>query len=179
MPSKKKEIEKIVKQIRKCRKCSLWERAKNAVPGEGPANAKIMFIGEAPGREEDLSGKPFVGRAGKLLTLLLGKNKLKRKNVFITSVIKHRPPKNRKPEKKEIRACLPYLKRQIEILNPRKIILLGDIAFKLFFPDKKLKYFRGKLIKKDDKNYFITYHPAAGIRFQKFREILEKDFKKI
>jgi len=178
MPDKEKALKQLENQIRKCRKCSLWKKAKNAVFGEGAENSKIIFVGEAPGRQEDLSGRPFVGRAGQLLNHLLKISKIKREKAFITSVVKHRPPKNRKPDKKEIKACFPYLKKQIDVINPQKIILLGEIAFKAFFPDKKLKDFRGKSIKKDDKRYFIAYHPAAGVRFQKFRKILEKDFKK-
>ena len=87
--------------------------------------------------------------------------------------------KNRKPKSEEIEACLPYFKKQIEIINPEKFILLGEVAFSVFFPNKKLGDYRGKLVKKDGREYFVTYHPAAGIRFQKFRKILEKDFKKI
>lgn len=173
------KLEKISQKIIKCRKCPLWKNRTKAVPGEGRAAANIMIIGQAPGAEENKTGRPFVGRAGKFLNHLLDISKIKREKVFITSPIKCFPPKNRKPTKKEIKSCRPYLEEQIKIINPQKFILLGDVAFKVFFPDKKLKDFRGKLIKKDDKNYFIVYHPAAGVRFQKFRKILEKDFKKL
>ena len=172
--------EKINKKIKNCKKCILCRAAKNAVPGEGPFNAKIIAIGEAPGREEDLSGRPFVGRSGKFLTKLLEEDAgIKREKVFITSVAKHRPPDNRKPTKKEIETCLPYLLKQIEIINPKKIILMGQTAFSVFFPGEKLKDYRGKLIKKGLRDFFITYHPAAGIRFQKMKKILEKDFKQL
>jgi len=176
---KERELEKLNREIRNCRKCPLWKTRKNAVPGEGPVNAKIFICGQAPGFEENLLGKPFVGRAGKFLNQLLKIAKIKREKVFLTSPIKCFPPKNRKPTKKEIEACLPYLKKQIEIINPKKIILLGEIAFSVFFPKKELSSFRGKWIKKEGKEFFITYHPAAGIRFPKIRKILEKDFKKI
>jgi DNA polymerase len=176
---KKKLLEKLHLEIQKCKKCALWRTRKNTVPGEGPADAKVMVVGQAPGVEEDKTGRPFVGRAGKFLNQLLEIAKIKRKKVFITSPIKCFPPKNRKPTKKEIKACLPYLKKQIEIINPKKFILLGETAFFVFFPEKKLKNFRGKFIKKNSKEYFITYHPAAGLRFPKIREILERDFKKI
>jgi len=154
---------------------------KNTVPGEGPANAKIMVIGMAPGVQEDKIGKPFVGRAGKFLNELFKIAKIERGKIFITSPLKclPQPPPNRKPTKEEIKACLPYLKKQIEIINPQKFILLGEVAFLVFFPDEKLKDFRGKFIKKGGKKYFISYHPAVGIRFQKFRKILEKDFRKL
>ena len=99
--------------------------------------------------------------------------------VFITSPVKCFPPKNRKPSPKEIQACLPYLKEQIRVINPQKFILLGEVAFKIFFPKEKLKDFRGKSITQSKKKYFITYHPAAGLRFQKIKKILEKDFKKL
>lgn len=177
--SKKEKLKKLNKKIQKCKKCSLWKTRKNAVPGEGPANAKIIFLGQAPGSKEDNIGKPFVGRAGQFLNQLLKIARINREEIFITSPIKCFPPKNRKPTKKEIEACLPWLKKQTEIINPQKFILLGEVAFFVFFPDKKLKDFRGSWIKKNGKEYFVSYHPAAGIRFPKIKKILEKDFKKI
>ena len=179
--AKKEKLEKLNREIRNCKKCSLWKLRKNTVPGAGPVNAKIIILGMAPGVEEDKIGKPFIGRAGKFLDKLLEIAKIKRKKVFITSPLKclPQPPPNRKPKKEEIEACLPYLKKQIEIINPRKFILLGEMAFSVFFPKQKLSDFRGQRIKKDGKEYFITYHPAAGMRFPKIRKILEKDFKKI
>ena len=173
------KLAKLNKEIRKCRKCPLWKARIKTVPGEWPVNAKIMIIGQAPGAEENKTGRPFVGRAGQFLNKLLKITGIKRKKIFITSIVKCFPPKNRKPTKKEIKACLPYLKKQIEIINPQKFILLGEVAFKVFFPSKNLKDFRGKFLTKNGRRYFITYHPAAGIRFQKFKKILEKDFKKI
>lgn len=173
------KLEKLNQKIRKCKKCLLWQVRKNAVPGEGPVNAKIIIIGQAPGAEEDKTGRPFIGRAGKFLNQLLKIAGIKREKVFITSSAKCFPPKNRKPTKEEIKNCLPYLKKQIEIINPRKIILLGEVAFLLFFPKEKLNNFRGEIIKKDGKIYFPTYHPAAGLRFPKIKKILEKDFRHI
>jgi len=189
-----RQLEKLNSKIRNCKKCPLWKTRKNAVPGEGPTNAKIMILGQAPGAMEDKTGKPFVGRAGKFLNQLLELAKIKREKprtrinsvrgrIFITSPVKCFPPKNRKPTKKEVETCLPYLKRQIEIINPRKIILLGEIAFRLFFPNEKLKDFRGKWATlrqaQGKKKFFVTYHPAAGLRFPKIKKILEKDFKKL
>jgi len=177
--NKKIELEKLNQKIRSCKKCSLWKTRINTVSGKGPDNVKIMIISEAPGREEDLRGLPFVGRAGKLLDKLLTFAGLNREAIYITNVIKCRPPKNRKPKKEEIEACLPYLRKQIEIINPQKFILLGEVAFSIFFPKEKLRNFRGKGVQKEGKEYFITYHPAAGLRFPKIRKILERDFKKL
>jgi DNA polymerase len=177
--NKKREIEKLNQEIKSCKKCPLWKSRKNTVPGEGPVNAKLMILGQAPGHEESLTGRPFVGRAGKFLNQLLEIAGIEREKIFITSPIKCFPPGNRKPTRKEIEACLPWLKKQIEIINPQKFILLGEVAFSVFFPKQKLGDFRGKWIEKKGKFYFPTYHPAAGLRFPKIKKILEKDFKKL
>ena len=180
---RKTKLEKLNQEIRNCKKCSLWKTRGKVVPGEGPINAKIMVLGQAPGFEESKTGRPFVGRAGKFLNKLLRIAKIKREKIFITSPIKCFPPKNRKPTKKEIEVCLPYLKKQIEIINPQKFILLGEVAFSVFFPNEKLSNFRGKWITLQQtqgrKGFFITYHPAAGLRFPKIKKILEKDFGKM
>lgn len=177
----KNDLEKLNKQIKRCKKCELWKFRNNAVPGEGPVEAKIIILGQAPGVQEDKTGRPFIGPAGKLLNSLLNMAGLKREEVFITSPLKclPQPPINRKPKKNEIEACLPWLKNQIEIVNPDFFILLGEVAFSVFFPDKKLKDFRGKCIEKNNKKFFVTYHPAAGLRFPRIRKILEEDFKKL
>ena len=177
--NKGETFKKLNKEIKNCKKCLLWKLRENSVPGEGPVNAKIMICGQAPGSEENKVGRPFIGRAGKFLNQLLETAGVKREEIYLTSPIKCFPPKNRKPTKKEIEACSPYLNRQIGIINPQKFILLGEVAFFVFFPDKKLKDFRGKWIKKSGKEYFVSYHPAAGLRFPKIKKILEKDFKKI
>ena len=177
--NKKIGLEKLNQKIRNCRRCPLWKTRKNAVPGEGPVAAKIMICGQSPGRIENEKGLPFIGPAGKFLDKLLKIAQIDREKIFVTSPIKCFPPKNRKPIKKEIEACLPWLKKQIEIINPRKFILLGEVAFSVFFSKKELSSFRGRWVKKDNKEYFATYHPAAGMRFPKIRKILEKDFRKI
>jgi len=179
--TKREKLGKLNQGIRNCKKCPLWKTRKNTVPGEGPINAKLMIIGQAPGVKEDKVGRPFVGRAGQFLNQLLKMAGIDRKKVFITSPLKcfPTPPPNRKPKKEEIEACLPWLKKQIEIINPQKFVLLGEVAFSVFFPKEKLNQFRGKWLKKNDKEYFITYHPAAGLRFPKIREILESDFRKL
>lgn len=175
-----KKLEKLNRKIKKCKKCLLYKTRKNTVPGEGPVRAKIMIVGQAPGDKEDKTGRPFVGRAGQLLNQLLELAGIKREKVFITSPIKCFPHKNRKPTKKEIAACSSYLKEQIKTINPKKFILLGEVAFKVFFPNEKLKDFRGKWITlrqaQGEKKFFITYHPAAGLRFQKIRTRLQRDF---
>ncbi len=178
---KKKELERLSEEIKKCKRCDLWKLRKNAVPGEGPVDARIMIIGQAPGVQEDKTGRPFVGPAGKFLNHLLELAGLKREEIFITSPLKclPQPPVNRKPKKEEINACLPWLKKQIEIINPEIFILLGEIAFSVFFPDKKLKDHRGKWIENENQKFFVTYHPAAGLRFPKIGKILEEDFSKL
>lgn len=177
--NKEKELKELHAEIKKGKRCPLSKTSKNAVPGEGPVNAKLMIIGQAPGAKEDETGRPFVGRAGKFLDQLLETARIDRKKIFITSVEKYFPPKNRKPTKKEIEACLPYLKKQIEIINPKKFILLGEVAFSTFFPKEKLSNFRGKWIKNKAKDYFVTYHPAAGLRFLRIKRILMGDFRKL
>jgi uracil-DNA glycosylase family 4 len=176
--NKSQRLEKLNKEVRSCKKCSLWGKEKKAVPGEGPANARIMIIGEAPGREEDLSGRPFCGRAGKLLSHLLEKNGFKRDGIFITSVVKHRPPKNRQPKKPELLACRIWWEKQIGIIKPRLIILLGRVATDTVL-GKEAWDKRGKVFFQGGQGYFITYHPAAGLRFPKIKKILEKDFKEL
>lgn len=172
------ELEKVHAQIRKCRKCRLWKTRKHAVPGEGNPKAKIMFIGQAPGKTEDETGRPFVGRAGKLLTELLANVGLKREEVFITSVLRCFPPRNRMPKKDEINACNPYLKKQIALIKPKTIVLLGNIAIKTVLGDiGKLEKIHGKKIKRNGITYIPTYHPAAGIRFPKLKKKIEMDFK--
>ncbi len=164
---KKRELQQIATQIKKS-KCPLAKSATNPVPGEGPANARIVFIGAAPGRTEDLTGRPFVGRAGKFLTKLLKQIGLERKDVFITSVEKHLPPKNRPPKKNEIDACKPYLLQQLKIINPEIVVLLGKTAEKV----KNEKILKGKKV-------LITAHPSAGMRFPKTGAKIRKDFQKL
>jgi DNA polymerase len=176
------DLEKLHEEIRACHKCDLWKGRTKVVPGEGPENAKIMFVGLAPGATENKTGRPFVGRAGKLLNELLAIAGLKRKEVFITSVLKSMLPRNRLPKADEISACLPYLKKQIEIINPRIIVLLGDVAMRAILGKEvgKITDIHGKAIRCNGKIYFPTYHPAAGLRSAKIkRKQLEADFKKL
>jgi uracil-DNA glycosylase len=177
---KQKKIYDLAEEIRRCTSCSLWKKRMLAVPGEGKSNAKIMFIGEVPGIEENRQGLPFVGKSGKFLDELLQLIKLKRENIFITNAIKCHPENNRVLTIKEIKTCKElWLNKQIEIINPKLIVLMGNVAVRSIFGKSKVYELHGKLIKKDYLNYFITYHPAAGIRFSKIRTEMIKDFKKL
>ena len=182
MTEREEELEKIQNQIRECKKCRLAKTRKKTVPGEGNGGAKYFVIGQGPGANEDATGRPFIGRAGKLLTELLARAGIEReKETFITSIVKCLPPPpiNRKPKPDEAAVCNQYLMRQIELVGSRNIILLGDCAFKVFFPKDKFGDWRGKWREREGKLYFISYHPAAGIRFVKFKKILEFDFKNL
>jgi DNA polymerase len=163
-------------EIISCRKCILCESAKLAVVGEGNLNSKIIFIGEAPGKNEDETGRPFVGRAGKLLTQLINSLGLSREDVWIGNVIKHRPPKNRPPKSEEIFACKNFLTRQIELINPEIIVSLGRFSFNYFLPDAKITSERGKLIDMGRFKLFPVYHPAAALRNKNFLNTLTADF---
>lgn len=169
----------VEKNVRNCKKCRLCETATNAVPGEGNPNSEIVFIGEAPGKNEDETGRPFVGRAGQLLEKMLGEIGYSRKDVWIGNIIKHRPPNNRDPLPDEISACQPYLKLQLEAIQPVLIVTLGRFAMNYFYPAGKITQDRGTV--KKIGNYFIypVYHPAAALRNGNFANALEKDFKKI
>ncbi len=169
----------IERNISLCKKCRLYETAKNPVPGEGSNTTEIMFIGEAPGATEDETGRPFVGRAGNLLTALLEKIGLKRTDVWIGNIIKHRPPENRDPLPDEVTACSPYLAMQIKIINPKLIVTLGRYAMNYFYPDGKISRDRGHLIKINGRNIYPVYHPAAGLRNPTMLADLKSDFMNI
>ena len=143
-------------QIYGCRKCRLWQGAKHGVPGEGPLNAKVMLVGQNPGADEDETGRPFVGRAGKFLTKVLAENGIKREDVFITNIVKHISPQNRKPYPDEVAACLPYLNTQISVIKPKIIVLLGASA-------KDTPRLEGI-------EYMQVIHPSAAMRFNNMRD---------
>jgi len=152
--------------VRKCTLCELSKGRKNTVFGEGSNHPILMLVGEAPGREEDIQGRPFVGRSGELLTKMLRAIGLERKEVFITSVIKCRPPRNRTPRKEEIEACFPYLLKQIELLDPRLILCLGATSAKaLLKTEASLSKLRGSFHDFDGRKILVTYHPAYLLRF--------------
>ncbi len=180
------EYEKLKEEIKACTKCALHRNRRNPVPGEGPIGAEVMVVGEAPGRREDELGRPFVGMAGKLLDTLLEKAGLRRDQVYITNVVKCRPPGNRDPRPEEISACLPYLLRQIRILRPRVIIAVGRIAASTLFKLAGLKW-RGMkaehgivydaTIEGVGVKLVATYHPASALYNPQLRSVLEEDFQ--
>ena len=168
---KNTELEKIAVEVNQCRKCDLGSQRTNAVPGEGNPNAKIMFIGEGPGADEDVQGRPFVGRAGQLLDKIIAACGLKRSDVYIGNILKCRPPNNRDPRADEIVSCLPYLQRQIEIINPEIIVALGAHAARTLLNTTKsigqlrgqfLEYYAG--INRPPIKLMATYHPAYLLR---------------
>lgn len=172
------------KKISQCLNCELCQTVTNVVPGEGNPKAKLVFIGEAPGRNEDLQGRPFVGSAGKLLNQLIKSINLSRKEVFITSILKCRPPKNRDPKPKEIEACWPWLLNQLKEIKPQIIVTLGRHSLNRFLPKAKISKIHGQTKTINLKTIgqvtlFISYHPAAAIYNQKLKSILIKDFQKL
>jgi DNA polymerase len=182
------KLEKIADEVHLCRECDLGSSRTNAVPGEGNPNACIMFIGEAPGADEDAQGRPFVGRAGKLLDKIITACGLKRSDVFIGNILKCRPPENRDPTAEEIISCLPYLQRQIEIINPEIIVALGAHATRtLLNTNKSIGQMRGQFheyyagLGKPPIKLMPTYHTAYLLRnySQENRQRVWEDMKKV
>ena len=167
----------LVRRINKCTKCTLAEKRNRAVPGEGSLDADVMFIGEAPGYYEDQEGRPFVGRAGNLLTELLNSIGLRREDVYITNMLKCRPPNNRDPLPGEIAACQPYLDEQLEIISPKVVVALGRYSFAKFFPNEAIGKARGKARRWNNLLVYPMYHPAAALRNGRLRSALEEDFR--
>ena len=157
----------------------LFASATQAVPGEGSPDAQIMLVGEAPGAKEDESGRPFVGAAGRFLTEMLESIGLEREDVFITSIVKFRPPENRDPTPAEIAESLPILQRQIEIIAPKLIVLLGRYAANVFLPGIIISQAHGQLQQKSGQAYLPLYHPAAALHNGGLRQTLKDDFHKI
>lgn len=172
-------MKKIEANIKSCEKCRLHKMATKAVPGEGNIKSKVIFIGEAPGYYEDVSGKPFVGRAGKLLESSLKNIGYKREEVWIGNIIKHRPPENREPLIDEIRACTPYLDMQLKIISPVMIVTLGRYSMNYFYPSGKISRDRGNLIRAGKYYIYPVYHPAAALRRGSVMEDFKRDFDKI
>ncbi len=172
-------MSQIEKNVINCKKCRLYQEANNSVPGEGNINSPLVFIGEAPGAVEDQTGRPFVGRAGKLLENLLGRIGYKREDVWIGNIIKHRPPGNRDPMPDEIRACAPYLSLQLKTMNPLLIVTLGRFAMHYFYKEGTISNNKGKLLKAEKYYIYPVYHPAAGLRNPGMLKSLEEDFLKI
>ncbi|MFW9925698.1 MAG: uracil-DNA glycosylase [Candidatus Thorarchaeota archaeon] len=174
-----KQLEDLHETIRHCTNCPLHETRAKAVPGEGPCDAGVLFVGEAPGAKEDETGRPFVGRSGELLVSLLEEIGLTRANVFITSILKCRPPKNRTPNQFEINVCRPYLEQQIELIQPKVIVLLGGVAISSLIGPWKVSEAHGRFYESGSNEFFITYHPAAALRFPKVKDKMRDDFKKL
>ena len=172
-------LEKIAANVRGCPLCKLSRSRKNAVPGEGQLSAKIMFIGEAPGRSEDEKGRPFVGAAGRILDELLKKAGIERSEVFITNIVKCRPPNNRVPKEDELTACRPYLDRQIALIKPKVICILGRTAYSSLLGGSSITANRGKIVERAGQKYFLTFHPAAVIYNKDLLSALEADLKKL
>ncbi len=173
------ELTELYEQIRACQKCDLAKGRTNAVPGEGPENAAIMFIGEAPGFHEDRQGRPFVGAAGQYLDELLALIGMKREQVYICNVIKCRPPQNRDPQPEELEACKAYLDRQIELIQPQVILTISRFAMARWFPGKKISDIHGKPKKFGARVILPMYHPAAALHQPSLKRVLEEDFKRV
>jgi DNA polymerase len=172
-------LTELYQTVRTCHKCEISKSRTNAVPGEGAENAEIMFIGEAPGWHEDQQGRPFVGSAGQFLDQLLKSIDLRREQVYITNVIKTRPPDNRDPLPQEIINCRPWLDKQLEILKPKMIVTLGRYSMALFLPGKTISQIHGTAVKKDGVLYFAMYHPAAALHQANLRGVIQSDMLKI
>ena len=172
-------LEEIAQRVRVCTDCPLSSSRTNAVPGEGPADAPIIFIGEGPGYHEDRQGRPFVGPAGRFLDELLASIGFKREEVFIANMVKCRPPDNRDPVPAEIAACSKYLDRQIELIKPKLVVTLGRFSMARYFPNESISRARGKLRKVDGISVYPVMHPAAALHRQELKKVIEEDFKAI
>ncbi len=170
-------LEQIAGEVNSCTLCRLHQSATQGVPGEGSDGAAVMFIGEAPGYHEDRQGRPFVGAAGMLLEELLAGIGLRREDVFITNVVKHRPPGNRDPQPDEIETCQGFLERQIELLNPMVIATLGRFAMEHFMPGGKISQVHGKPRRVGGRVFVPLIHPAAALHRGSWRPQLEADFQ--
>ncbi|HZS09126.1 MAG TPA: uracil-DNA glycosylase [Blastocatellia bacterium] len=170
-------LEKLAAQIRSCVKCPLHESRTKAVPGDGKVTARVMMIGEGPGKEEDESGHPFVGAAGRYLDSVLKGTGISRADFFITNIVKCRPPQNRTPHKIEVETCTAnYLFNQIELINPDLVVLLGGVAAKKVLGVKTINEARGKVIEQEGRKYLVGYHPAVRFYREDLAEKVREDF---
>jgi DNA polymerase len=183
-----KEIKQIEQDVTNCRRCDLWKTRNNPVAGEGSVTTKVMFIGEAPGYNEDMQGRPFVGKAGKILDELLHSVGVERKEIYIANILKCRPLKNRNPLRKEIKACTSYLDKQIMTIKPKVIVTLGNFASsyvleKFGFQAERIGKIHGKIFHIKnllfDTRIIPSYHPAAVVYNPNMKNVLMKDFKSI
>jgi uracil-DNA glycosylase family 4 len=173
------ELTELYKDVAVCKRCELYKTATHPVPGEGPENAEILFIGEGPGWNEDQMGRPFVGASGKFLDQMFASIGLKRGEIYIANVVKHRPPNNRDPLPNEISACSYYLDRQIAIIKPKIIVTLGRHSMARYFPNSTISKIHGTYEKRDGVVYFAMYHPAAALHQQNLRYEIEQDMLKL
>jgi uracil-DNA glycosylase family 4 len=173
------EMERLNAEVETCTRCPLHLNTTHGVPGEGPYDADIMLVGEGPGFNEDKQGRPFVGAAGRFLEELLSIAHLKRSDVYITNVVKHRPPNNRDPEPGELAACRSYLDRQIALIEPKVIVTLGRYSLGTFFPGDKISTVHGRIRERDGRHFFNMYHPAAALHQQALRQTLLDDMKRL
>ena len=173
------ELELVATEVSACTNCKLHLSRKLAVPGEGPADAELMFIGEGPGFHENEQGRPFVGAAGNFLEELLGSIGLSREQVFITNIVKCRPPGNRDPQTEEIEACAGYLERQTQSINPKVIVTLGRFSMARFFPKARISAIHGNAQRIGDRLVVPMYHPAAALHQPSLRKTIQADFAKL
>jgi len=173
------ELETIKQNVIKCTKCDLCKTRTNAVPGKGNFQSDVIFVGEAPGRNEDKNGEPFIGVAGKKLSIALDEAGISRDVVYITNIVKCRPPNNRVPNTNERNTCQEYLKQEISIIKPKLICILGNTAFNSILGGSEITKFRGKVVRKNNLLYFLTIHPAATIYNQKLIDVLKNDIVKL
>ena len=171
------KLEALATQIRSCAQCPLHATRTKAVPGEGASSARVMLIGEAPGREEDQRGQPFVGAAGRFLDEVLAGSGVNRSDLFITNTVKCRPENNRPPRKREVDTCTSlYLFEQIELINPALIMLLGSVATKKLLGVNSVQEVRGRVIEHNNRKYLAGYHPAASFYRDDMAENIRQDF---
>lgn len=177
-------IEELNKLVAQCQKCPLFEGRTNTVPGDGNPHADIMFIGEGPGKNEDLQGLPFVGAAGKVLSEMMESIGLTRQDAYIANVVKCRPPGNRDPKPEEAKACFRYLEKQVQLIDPKLIVTLGRHSMDRFLPNKKISEARGKAFRRTieglgERVFFPIYHPAAALYRPQLKQDIIADFQKV
>ncbi len=172
-------LDEIAHDVRNCTLCDLCKERNHAVPGEGSSNADLLFVGEGPGRSEDQQGRPFIGAAGKVLSKLLDSIGLSREDVFITNVVKCRPPENRKPLRDEVTKCRPYLEKQIETIRPKVVCVLGATALEALIGDSNLSAQHGKLITRGGLKLFVMYHPASALYNNKLEAVMMEDVRSL
>lgn len=185
LTDRERALARVHAQIRQCDRCPLHRTRTQAVPGVGPANAKVMLVGEAPGRQEDLKGEPFVGAAGRFLDELLASVGLSRADVFITNVVKSRPAsgsppnRNRAPAPEEIAACRPWLDEQLRLIRPQIVVTLGRIAMDCFLPGGKISELHGRAVTSGRVTLLPLYHPAMALYRREWVRMLKRDFRQI